>query len=313
MSVFRGFKLNQTNSSRCLSLVFLLTLLLVALFHSYRSGKRAGKFISFNGPEFLTANETPDSHKITTSTEIPSSQKKVLVMYPYAEKESKYQYQRSLKYFIELGVDEMSNIDYLFIIQGGNISVALPNYTNVHVFKRPNDCYDFGAYGAVIEHLGGIEAIAKYSYFIFVLPSAVGPILPKYWPESSHWTQVFISRLKDNVHACGTTIICLPPGDVRSKWGPHIQGMAFGATLEAVQVAWATGSVFSCHQNKENAIFHGELGFSRALLNNSMNLDTLLLMYANVNWLDKKNWNCNDNRYPVFKGKYGEDMTIHPL
>jgi hypothetical protein len=192
--------------------------------------------------------------------------------------------------------------------------MPLPKYKNIKTFKRPNDCYDFGAYGAAIELMGGIKAIGKYSYFIFILPSAVGPILLKHWPEDSHWTQVFISRLRGNVHACGATIVCLNPGDVRSKWGPHIQGMAFGATLKAVQVAWAKKSVFSCHANKEHAIFHGELGFSQALLNNSMNLDTLLLKYGNVNWLDKKNWNCNNNEMPIYKDKYGEEMiTIHPL
>ena len=89
--------------------------------------------------------------------------------------------------------------------------------------------------------------------------------------------------------------------------------MAFAATFEAIQVAWSAKTVFKCHESKEKAITDGEVGFSKVLLNNSMNLDTLLLKYADLDWRDPQNWNCNKYRIPVLNGKYDDKMSVHPL
>ena len=77
-----------------------------------------------------------------------------------------------LKYFLELGVGPDDPADNVFIIQGFDVSVQIPNYPNVKVFRRTNDCYDFGAFGAAIEWLGGIDALkGKYDYFFFTNPT----------------------------------------------------------------------------------------------------------------------------------------------
>jgi hypothetical protein len=83
--------------------------------------------------------------------------------------------------------------------------------------------FDFGAYGKAIEWLGGIEAVSNYSYFMFIIPSALGPILPKYWPNNLHWTHAFISKLTGDVHACSASLTCLPASDL-GKYGPRIGG-----------------------------------------------------------------------------------------
>jgi hypothetical protein len=133
--------------------------------------------------------------------------KKLLVMYAYFEKDDRYI--KTLQYFLTLGVEESDSIDYVFIIQGGKVSVQFPSYKNVFVFKRENDCYDFGAYGKTLMYLGGLDALeSKYSKFMFINPSVMGPILPKYWPSGVHWSEIFTSRLKGDVHAVGTSIVC---------------------------------------------------------------------------------------------------------
>jgi hypothetical protein len=77
-------------------------------------------------------------------------------------------------------------------------------------------------------------------------------------------------------------------------------------------VAWSAGAVFKCHANKVNAIVDGEYGFSRVLLNHSLNLDTLLSKYGSVDWRNKSNWNCNGNRFADRHGTYEDGMTVHP-
>jgi hypothetical protein len=67
------------------------------------------------------------------------TQAKTLVIYAYVEISSRYQYARTLKYFIDLAVDENDRVDFLFVIQGGKVSVDIPNYKNVKILKRTND------------------------------------------------------------------------------------------------------------------------------------------------------------------------------
>jgi hypothetical protein len=147
---------------------------------------------------------------------------KTLVLYAYFEKNDFYI--KTIKFFLKIGVEESTTVDYVFIIQGGTSSVRFPRYQNVRVFKRKNDCFDFGAYGAAIKWLGGITNLVKYTHFIFINPSAIGPILPKYWPSSIHWTEAFISNMKQNVHAVGTSVVCLEYADPMIGNGPRLEG-----------------------------------------------------------------------------------------
>jgi hypothetical protein len=61
-----------------------------------------------------------------------------------------------------------------------------------------------------------------------------------------------------------------------------------------------------------DAIVNGEYGFSRALLNHSLNFDTLLSKYGSIDWRNESNWNCNGNRFPDRLGTYDDGMTVHP-
>jgi hypothetical protein len=108
-------------------------------------------------------------------------------------------------------VEQFSNVDYVFVLHGSSKeAVNLPgSRSNRLVMSTKTDCVDFGAYGHAIEFLGGPEVVAEmYRYIVFVSSHVFGPILPKYWPAHLHWSRVFTSRLKDNVHGCSVSIAC---------------------------------------------------------------------------------------------------------
>jgi len=67
-------------------------------------------------------------------------------------------------------------------------------------------CHHRGTVGWVLR-TQGID-VAKYKYFIFMNSSARGPFLPSYWPNTMHWTQPFVSRLRGLVKLVGPTISC---------------------------------------------------------------------------------------------------------
>jgi hypothetical protein len=129
----------------------------------------------------LLYSTNPDLYETQANERKNGTKKKTLVMYSFQENFKLYNYSLALKYFLELGVSPNDPCDYVIIVQGFNCSIDISNYPNVKVFRRPNTCFDFGAFGATVEWLGGIEAIqATYDSFIFLNSSALGSILPKY-------------------------------------------------------------------------------------------------------------------------------------
>ncbi len=95
----------------------------------------------------------------------------------------------------------------------------------------------------------------------------------------------------ENVHECSKSIVC-------TNDGPRLEGMAFAATLEAVQVAWHSGA-FNCHKSKYNGIHEGEYTFSSSILKHGMNMDSLLLKYGQIDWRNETYWDCNDRVHPT--------------
>ncbi len=159
---------------------------------------------------------------------------RTLVLYCYLEKVTLFDHAVSLKNFLELGVASDDPCDYVFIIQGMHVSTPIPDYKNIRVYRRTNTCYDFGAFGATIEWLGGIEALkANYDSVIFLNPTAFGPILPKYWPPSIHWSEIFTSRMKGDIHAVSVNLICVSKKHGRGlgsypgvyQIGPMLEGL----------------------------------------------------------------------------------------
>lgn len=234
---------------------------------------------------------------------------KTLVLYVYSDSPSHFT--QRLQFFLNIGVGETDDVDYIFIINGFKVNAQIPPYYNIKVIQRPNTCFHFGSYGEVIKSLGGLNALKQYKAIIFLNPSAVGPLLPKYWPESIHWTEIFTSRLIDDVHAVGSSLSCTKNKKIE---GPRVEGHAFGATIKAIELAFSHG-IFECRSTIQETLEKGEYAFSSLLLNNSMNLDTLLLNYEEkIDWRDRKNWDCNENRDPLRKNHYGKyNMTVHPL
>jgi len=257
-----------------------------------------------------TVNVTPSTEEFKQNMNNESDDRRSVVFYIYFERDDFYA--RTLSFFLNVGVRESDPVDYVFIVQGDKCSIDIPRYSNVQVVRRPNTCYDFGALGWTLEHLGGLSQLEKrYESVLVFNPSAVGPILPKYWPASVHWSEIFTSRLVDGVGLVGTSLVCVGPNEF-GEYGPKIEGMAWAANFLVLRAAHERG-VFRCFTNKLDVVRDGEYGLGRAALSAGANLDSLLLQYGPRDWRDKKNWDCNSHLHPSRHGTYGPGLSIHPL
>ncbi len=51
--------------------------------------------------------------------------------------------------------------------------------------------------------------------------------------------------------------------------------------------------MFRCHKSMSSAIYDAEVGASRVIFEAGFTIDSLMLRYRDLDWTDKRNWDCN--------------------
>lgn len=122
---------------------------------------------------------------------VAKDQYRPLILYVYAESETA---RENIKFFIHQGLHGAA--DFVFILNGveDDNYLEIPQKPNIRVVKRPNTCYDLGAYGEVLRHDGLWQ---KYSRFIMLNASIRGPFLP-YWSKAC-WSDLYLGKLTGKV------------------------------------------------------------------------------------------------------------------
>jgi hypothetical protein len=97
-----------------------------------------------------------------------------------------------------------------------------------------------------------------------------------------------------------------------------MSGLAFALTSHALRTVWSRQkSIFSCHKSTGESTLNGEYNLSRTLLDAGLNIDTLLVKYGRVDWVNKANWKCNNCLNPLIGENYvtvsGAKIRVSPL
>jgi hypothetical protein len=219
------------------------------------------------------------------------------------------------------------------------------------VLSRPNACYDWGAWGWVLEGVesGGAGVVRPHHrFFLLVNASVRGPFVP----PSAHaaataaaravsgdsnaprsvvpWHALLTALLggPGDVRAAGPVISCegtpLGGDPVGQGWthSPHVQSWAL-ATDAVGLAAWrAAGDAnpLRCHADRWGAVEGGEVGASAVLLAAGHGLGSLLPRYAGVDWrLATRNGSaaaaavthCNQRAPPTGDGRF-DGTTLPP-
>jgi len=244
---------------------------------------------------------------------------KVFVSYAYSEGGSRQDSSNNLDFFLRHGAsvpnDPTLTVDYGLTVNGGCTkpqckspeSFTFPNdrgeKPHFQVLHRENGGFDFGAHTAMLENLDAQAKTQNYDAFVFLNDGVTGPITPTYMPHDWHWVLAFVERLRGGVGLVGTSIVCLPKED-QGGLGPKVEGFAFSLSSHALETTRRKGTSFQQHKSKVSAILDGEYNLTTVLLANGIKIDCLLKAYQGVDWTDKAQWSCNDQKHPSRSGSY---------
>jgi hypothetical protein len=68
-----------------------------------------------------------------------------------------------------------------------------------------------------------------YRYFILLNSSVKGPFFPSWTPPGWHWAHAYLARMGGDVHAVGSSLVCLPEADAGAPAGGAAGRRARGA------------------------------------------------------------------------------------
>ena len=231
--------------------------------------------------------------------------KKVIIYSYYQSAVADY----NLSHFANNELSYKEDIDYIIVINGYNCNVTFPDLVNLTIIKRPNIGVDFGAYNC------GIEFIKDkiYDYYFFLNDGVIGPIIPHHIKGKYDWTNSFTDKITDIVKLVGTTIVCLPHTD-EGGYGPKVEGYCFVTDHIGLQLLKNEKTIFCDHKNKHDVIVNGEYGLSNCILKNGYSIDCMLHKYKGINWLDKLQWNNNNNIHPSRHNSfYGKSINPYEV
>ena len=157
-------------------------------------------------------------------------------------------------------------MDFVIVVNG-QCAIEFPKLKNLRVVRQENTCFDFGAWGKVLNQV----APKTYSFFIVLNSSIRGPFLPKYWPRERDWFEGVASLLRGDVKLVGLAINC-PDGAGRKI--PHVMSMLLCFDEEARALAVRHG-IFECAADYKTAV-RREGDLSRLILEAGFNIDSAI-------------------------------------
>ncbi|KAI8280422.1 hypothetical protein K4K56_012236 [Colletotrichum sp. SAR 10_98] len=247
--------------------------------------------------------------KSSSPSSSSSSKDRPLILYAFAESAAALE---NLDYFVKQGLHDAA--DFVFILNGEtNAESKIPEKKNIRVVKRPNTCFDLGAYGEILREG---DLYKQYKRFITLNASVRGPFLP-HWAQAC-WSDLYLDRVTDKVKLVGMTANCWPRFHVQSMiWATDSIGIdlllnpppsshasdQFGNEKDPVGLA-------GCYNDWNHAV-HAEVGATSIFLNNGYKVDLMMTAFhKSENYIDE--CDSSQNGDVLWNGKYF-GTNVHPF
>jgi hypothetical protein len=241
---------------------------------------------------------------------------KSLIIYVYIETQET---KENLHFFIKNGIIKENNYRYVFLINNNLCSLEFPNYENVEVIYREENCGDIYTYNWFIEKKKD-DYFLDYSNIYFINSSCLGPFISPYC--SSNWIDICNEMLK-NYELIGP--VCeIPPDNLGftcmglniNKNIPFIHSYMFGVNRKGFTIL--KNNLFNnmIIAGKLDLIFKFERKITSSILLNGGRIKSFLTRFKNVdlnnqdNWITEK-WNLPGlpSCYEVPNNYFGIDLN----
>ena len=197
---------------------------------------------------------------------------KVLVLYVF------HIYNSRVDYFINHCIFKDDNVDFMIICNIKQTIFKVPNY--VKLLFRDNIGYDFGGWS---DALLTNYLYKKYTYFIFVNSSVIGPYLPLTF--TGKWTDVYLNGLQGNVKLFGSTINTCNEPLTKS----HVQSYIF--SMDKITLNYLIDceifSMTNYAKTFDDAINDKEILMSRKVIENNWNIGSCMSYYKGIDFTFK--------------------------
>ena len=251
----------------------------------------------FNASDRLdcTATDNPDLYEPIPKTIRNTTINTDLIQYAYYENEDAM---ANLEFFVKHALH--SKADFVFIIQGGILNVAIPQASNIKVILRPNTCFDIGAHRVVLEEEG---ALKKYKRFILMNSSLRGPFFPK-WAQNACWSEKYFEKLQGKTKMVGMTANC-KFGYFHDQWiEPHLQSMLYALDHTGLEVILPQ---MFCYKDYIEAILKGETVLTKMVLDAGYQAEPMMTAATTTNF-----WTECESADLLHKESY-YGMDFHPF
>jgi hypothetical protein len=240
----------------------------------------------------------------------------------------------NLRYFLKVGVagvvpgtkDENHRVEYNLVVSGRKCTpcedtlpqvLKLPTLRNRRhgwftVLSRKNFGMDFGAFNTSLEWVKQKKP-HRYKYFVFINSSLRGPFMPKWTPNSFHFTDALTQYLKQesNTKLAGSYITCLPTDEPSP--GPIVESLFFA--VNNISLSWLImDGIFKPKDTKYETALESEYSLATSILSRGGRLDGLSSRYAvGIDWSNRVHHHCNDNRHSSRRGSLEGGISPNPF
>ena len=223
----------------------------------------------------------------------------------FAYHEGSFLEARNLEYFVEAGIWNQPDIDFIVIVNGQNCSICLQKESkiylpNVRILHRENEGFDFAGYSEALSSI----MHSDYSYFLFLNGGVRGPLLPCYQLQNlQRWHTIFTSMFNERVKLVGPTISC--------ELQVHVQSHMFALDSTGLSLALNNHIFTASGKSIDELITYSELGLTDTIMNAGYTIDCLLLQYQGWNWevlwrsFRRGRRKCNNGLNPNYEQAYG--------
>lgn len=214
---------------------------------------------------------------------------KTLVMYCYYETDET---KDNLNFFVNNGIYNNPQYQYIIIINNKKCSVNIPDYSNIKVIKRTENNSDLFTYKLILETFNQ-NLLDSYDRFYFINSSCLGPFMSNI--NSNSWIDS-MNLLLNDYDLIGPVVEI--PGDNlgfkalninSNKNIPFIHTYFFGLNKFGFKILQNIFDEIDV-DDKKFMVVNTERKITSAILTKNGKIKSFLTKFKNVDLNDQKNW-----------------------